>query len=1208
LSVTQLLAIIGDGFVPSRLAGNAGTRREMPHIEYLGFVVRHDAEDAESVVAACVAKLTDKGKAVWRAYPTGDQKFIPMLFVVSVAVKQRLAEFTNVEDGVAAGKILLRKPDPQFDFILNHLYDVRSKPKSYTSLFDELRHAVRFFFVLYGQKAIVHLQAPQGGLRPQQIFFWTVRDFLEQTGENLLPSEPTETKVTADPPQSNPHIVLGIPILAEKVRLHLAQPEPWYELYRKAVKAPEDLPTHKIPLYGSRVYSTEEKEQELLYKEQHLQLFQILTSYSMVLLTGPSGSGKTTILKMLMADLRGQKSPMPDMLPIFVPLKYVGLRGKSVTDLIVDSVVTQILHADALKRTLPHEIDIRRAKYGETGDPKSLFEAEVRKFFTSNEQQPTNGIVLLLDAHNEVPEVGEHDTEQEIQKLAERVDYTVVSTHSYGAFRLLPGFARFELDELSNEQIIWYLDRHFDGKGEQFFDDRLASDGRILSMARTPSYLELIVEYHKTYPDRRLPACPGPLLKFFVQKLYEKKRQVRKRCFPDVSEPDIDFFLRKLAYTLIYKGKEKAEIVLSYPDELTDIFAPYTLPELSKVAKAAEAIGFLDQSGQISEEPGTPGIIAFSHDNIRDFYAGQYLLQPDRLSELPVLQDVLEHRKWESALQMYFGLPKDRTRFTDDLTTITECDPFLATHCLLWSPLANEIHAERLMELFHTQRISELCNPTPELELYGVHEAIARILSLKSPESLVRIHCDPKTPEHVRDAALEGLAYAMGDGALPYLQEIRRILGRPNDVPAMLAIAELGTSQAWEYIVDEMINIAQQGKYPIDCQHYLCKECQFRPSFALVKKMLEKAKHKIKNPKVLDFVTSVLIYTTDDAGPDCTSELLDFETSTDPEISWSARIALIKNRHRPTIRTLLDKAKEESNFFSCATSVLMALLEINDPHVDNELWAIFEEKLATYKLGFDVAVIPVILAPRIDRIKLERTVRAVLQSDGRPALILFTFIQFVPEIMIDVSKSLLQEVEKNTPLWYRLIVTLCRCGDTDFADGLLQVLTHSDFVRCICTGEKSPFEFSTSQANRDFCKLALEAVGKLGLARAKPILQSIDEQQDNKLRNLVHDTLVSIEFLESTSTKLIRHFVDVFCEDTCVLQSWLPTILTFWKRCAPEMAKDFLVNVRDKVETAIADDNDLPLFELYRLLALLREASASRFSDIFHKWPLTPPA
>jgi GTPase SAR1 family protein len=528
-----------------------GIRQQMAHIEYLGFVVRHDAKDNESVVAACVTKLTDMGKAVWKAYLPDDQKFIPMLFVTSVEIKQKLAEFTNVENGAPVGKILLRKPDPRFDFILNHLYDVKSKPESYASLFDELRHAVKFFFVLYGQKTTLRLQAPQGGLRPQQIFFWTVRDFLEQTGEKILPSEPTEIKVTADPPQSNPHIALRIPILAEKVRLYLAQPEPWQKLYRKAIRPPDDLPTHKIPLYGARVYLPDEKEQQMLYKEQHLQLSEMVSRHRNILLTGPSGSGKTTILKMFIADLLQPDSPMPGTLPIFLPLKCVGLRGKGVTDLIVDSVVTQILNADALKRTLPHEIDIRRAKYGEIGDSRSLFEAELRKFFTSNEPKPANKMCLLLDAYNEVPEVEEHDTEREIQRLAKWVDYAVVSNHSYGASGLLPGFAGFELDELSNEQIIWYLVRHFEGKGEQFFDDKIALNGQILSMARVPLYLELIVEYHRTYPDRRLPTCPGPLLKFLVQKQYEKKQDIKTQRFPTITEPRINELLGKVAHRLV---------------------------------------------------------------------------------------------------------------------------------------------------------------------------------------------------------------------------------------------------------------------------------------------------------------------------------------------------------------------------------------------------------------------------------------------------------------------------------------------------------------------------------------------------------------------------------------------------------------------------------------------------------------------------------
>lgn len=764
------------------------------------------------VVAGCVAKVSNKGNTAWKAYPTTDRKFIPMLFVAAVAIKQKLAESSNLEDGVPAGKILLRKPNPRYEFILNHLYDVMSKPQSYGALPADLRKAVRFFFALHGQKTKVRLESPQGGLRPQQIFFWTANDFLRQTDASSFPTEPAEIQVESDPPHSNPDIAVRIPILAEEVRLHLARPRPWYALYRRTARAPEDLPTHKIILRGSTVPSAGEDAMRPAADEQRLRLSELLPRHRRILLTGSSSSGKTTLLRMLTADLLGPHPPMESYLPILVSMKYVGFNGKGVTDLVVDAVVKQILAAEPRDPDIQQQIDIRRARHGDAASEESLFAPEVRESLTVNAKKSGSKIALFLDGYNESPDSSDPSTEQDILTLAERVDNVVVSTHASGAPHLLSGFREVRLEELSDEQIITYINAHLDGKGKQFFDHEIASNGRILSMARIPGHLELIIQYHKNHPSRRMPTCLGPLLGFFVHEQYAKKKRVEKLRCPDDTKLDVDFFLRKLAYALIDKGKERGRTVFFYPDELRDVFPSSPLKELSTLAGAAELLGFIDRSGYMSDDSGTGGAISFRHETIRDYFAARELRRQKVFDSPALIRSYIEHKKWDSAWLMSVGLIDHDDVFEKALANVSAYDPSFAADCLLAYPDAKPKHADQLLALFPLQQLRMLLpNPCydskgreywPRCKPIPTRPAISKILSVYGASRLLQIYKAPETDVIIKDAIPAALVSAEGAGALPYLVQMARDEGLRTDDQLFYAFIATKSLEAFDILLE----------------------------------------------------------------------------------------------------------------------------------------------------------------------------------------------------------------------------------------------------------------------------------------------------------------------------------------------------------------------------------------------------------------------
>lgn len=1058
LPSTSTLSKIKDGSVPNDLADDRRKKVEkMPSIIHLGFVIRHDAKVTENIIAACIAQLSDKGKITWKAYPRGDQAFIPMLFVTSVLVKQRLAMLADPESGMSQGEILLKKPNPRYDFILNHLFDVWTKRTSYRSLPQDLRKAMRFFFELHGQKATAQLRAPKDGLRPSQIFFWTGRDYIKQT--NLqLPKAPITVSVKKVPPQSNPHIALHVPILAEQVRLHLAQPKSWQELYRRAVQRPKDLPTHLIPLHGSRIDSKQEGQKQEYEKgrplpciEQHLKLSEMMTRHNKILLSGPSGSGKTTIQRALMADLLSPNSSQPGCVPIFISLKDVGFGGRGVTDLIVKSVAQQILTAESLKRIIQQQITLRRAHYGDTADPKLLFEAEIRSFFTSMEQKANNEVFLFLDGYNEIPETERFNATKEIQQLAKTVTKIVVSTRAYGAKGVLPLFTRFELKELFDEQIIHYLSSHFKGRGEQLFNDKIVRSGRILSMARVPFYLELIVSYHQDYPDRRLPQSQGALLEFFEQKQHEAKQDIKAHKFPDVSQRHIDFFLQKAAYKLVDKGRQRALSVLSFPHELIDIVPLFGgMAGLTRTAEAAELLGFLDEAGDT-------GVLSFRHDNIRDYFAAKELKDSNVLYDPLAIASHLEYTKWDTVWLMLFGIIDDEERFQKALSDVAQHDPHFASKCLLASPLSKPCHADVLRELFSLPRISLLLSGLqygresshwPLSGLTPVGRALSRILSVYASDYLMKVYFEPETDEIFRSAIPGALVLSEGENALQYFQKIVKKEGLKSHYAVFWAIAQLRSTCAYDLLTRLYIRGLRTKSCRDSLNYHLSWCIQLYRGHPATRKVLDVINRScnimLRKPDVRSpmQVTDLLLHLglSNDMAPEDWLKLHGHPFTT---VSFHAWYALVDLQHPLAIEEVTEVCQNaDHSRLSAYGSEFSALLNSKGLEGEQILLSLLDKVIMhdeTSTRPFDL--ITAHLAERGSPATIEKLVHLCLHKKRQLATrIMYWLASEVPRQTLRTVHSELDSGKVSYYVWERACMLRALCGDTTVKSEFLNML------------------------------------------------------------------------------------------------------------------------------------------------------------------------
>jgi len=1214
----------------------------MPYIEYLGFVVRQQEKDPENIVAVCVAKLEESGgKKLWKAYPLGKTQFIPMLFVVSVLIREKLAHLHVPESGIPEDGVLLKKPDPCSDFMLSYLSDVWRKGGRYKKVYEDLRHATRFFFCPYGQKNSLRFRAPQGGLRPSQIFFWTIPDFGKKTSLKELPKTSTELNKVEDPPQSNQDILPGICELAEKVRLYLAHPDPWQDLYKKALALPKDLPKCQIPLYGSMVGSDVNTSETLLYKEQHLQLSEAMTRHGKILLTGPAGSGKTTVQKMLIAEFLGPNPPISGCIPIFVSLKYAGIGGKSITELIVDSVVKEILSANSVKSTIQQQIDIRRAHYGDINFPKpqiqtgsttdivnsSFFKTEIRESFTSDKLKNKTPIVLLLDGFNELPEAMERDAVEEIQKLSDRIDTVIISSRSYGTgfLHLLPKFTRYELEELSNPQIIEYLNFHFNGKGEEFFNTSIVSDGRILSMARVPFYLELIVAYRQEYPHRRLPNCPAPLLKFFISAQYddEEKQKIKGHYFPYVTNPQINLFLSKTAHRLIQKGKEEPETVLSFPEEVMKILPEFSIEDLVKTAKVAELFGFLDKSGYIPEEVGGAGAISFRHDNIRDYFAAIELKKEGSLEDSTIMKAYLEHTKWDNSWLMLYGILENEKQLEKSLSTMAKLDPLFSCHCLVASASANKKSADILLNYFDLSRISLLTTPKDEdysfvpnesnyAVLKTIGPAMSRIYSLYPVQELLNLYSRPSTNQIIKAIIPRALLYAIGEHAIDYFGQIIHERGLKTPLELFYLLGTCKSPKAYRLLAETYIQAVEEGSrlrahlalplwsfkgyVPIDVV------LEFAERYYEIRKPISKLSLRLpRNPLITPLEKGL-------AGK--TNDWLRLRTHPDSDISTAARKALFSIKHPTFIADIVNdcKALKPKDFKFLQEEYYRTFLKSGTPGAKQLLFKILKRAVKQNAIRNQAQPIISLLLEDRNKMTIKRLVRLGLQgTDWLSLCCLSECFSEVPDETERVVTSEMHSSSLTSESLRRAQLVLALRGDKTMKTPMVSVLKEvvsifSKNPKLLIDEEIRYRYYFSLLCDALICVKAVECKSILEYIVNHPVHVPDSWEAQRALECLGNKTIAKkkgteelIYEIKSTPEKNDRH-------------SLIAELSSSLRELSIESFEGFLGKIREITETAI-NQRDKNLSQCFYYIA---EKSRDmypmrRFLDIFAGWPTIPP-
>lgn len=684
------------------------SRKKWPGVRHLGFVVDTEQPPANAVTHALVnlEDLPDLWYVVnlsKGSYPPGSRASVPRyfhtLFVIAVNALSKHDELGGLEHQAT----ILEKHIPQYAKIASDLrqWARADKNKSSSPDYPKLRMAIHSsLFAAYGRNKPLEV-IWKDKATPDRLFFWKPGK-LQNLHLDLPGNDPFQSvTIRRLCPQSEfaPRNLIG---LADSLIVddHGCS---WQDLYRRALR--DSTYVHNvIELSASSRIDSHLQDTEHASNSQRVspsemntpgnarKIFKILRDNPKVLLFGPSGSGKTTTLRYLAwhsAIALGEPGEQR-VVPLYVPMKWFGLwpREKNpprlssyfafwVRETIERTVSTsELAQCDLFARKTDSKQSPR-----DRNDMLSAIAQAVESFF-SDATQSLSSIMLLLDGMNEVPEGSRHLADTELAQLLGRIDKAVLTTRPHRSAPAFGGVEEFELSELSDEQLTEYLSMTLGDKGHDL-PTLLQNDPGILSMARNPFCLSLIVEKVNDEPEAGIPDNRALLIKDFIQRLMLRKQSEGAVLRDDVKDSLLFTVLPSVAkWSLDRLTQTEGTGTTSFHESshCQSIQGPPV--DIFEGLRIAEKYGLLTSSGLPAAFHQTGEYPEFLHDNIRDYFAAVYLKgmqQPEFISSLP---ERLEHFVWDEPMLLSLELGTTEQALRNVVEHVVPVDLVLASMCV----------------------------------------------------------------------------------------------------------------------------------------------------------------------------------------------------------------------------------------------------------------------------------------------------------------------------------------------------------------------------------------------------------------------------------------------------------------------------------------------------------------------------------------------
>jgi len=749
------------------------------------------------------------------------------------------------------GEALFEIPasNAQYGLLVERLYSVwreslRKTNVSYRSIRPELVRAAGVAFDVRAsqpqrEKQYLRLLVPRWVTKDLFHFLSSERGLNSETGgmnEGRGPdvvagdSRPEAELTTED--------LLGI---AERERLALVTPG-WLTLYRQA--ALFESPLHAIvDILGDRVQRTEMPHATAFPTIDQLPLSvpqspetrslqEMLRVHRRVLLTAPSGGGKSTLLNALFrrqmsepelllqdAEKVAFKVRLKDLKNLKRPRQIAEWIGSSVKELLErQRDALDMNHLREVWRFLP-ALPHGRKEIGTITRDEIIEEIgkEAVRWFNSEECAWDN-ILLLLDGYNETSSGLRQEISQALEKAVGSRCCFVITSRPHDIPPLREPLPEFQLRELTDGDIIWYLAQQFPESGQDLFENRIRHDS-VLSMVRNPFFLYLVANWIHMNPTHPIPNTHGQLIKWFVEECAYRKRKIDGVDIADIRGAVKDWALGGLAYVMLHNSTLlPGEQRIRYPTDLSDQFSEGW--RLHEVLDAAEAEGLLrrtDADGlDVSE------YFDFVHDYFRDYFASFYLRTRTKQQLLRGLPQLVEFFIWDEPIIMFFELStekeKDEAGAAFDL--IRKLDPIFASLCArAWPDVDKERLSLLLKDLCCIHEAPILSSILPakqdeerlyDLSVGEIATAVACTLERLDFRHICEMVSSPTSPFRLRKGAVRQLASRPDEQSLEPLLKAAQ-LDYPHCYPVLWALSYHKSPDAWQAIFDRWLSLYEEA-------------------------------------------------------------------------------------------------------------------------------------------------------------------------------------------------------------------------------------------------------------------------------------------------------------------------------------------------------------------------------------------------------------
>lgn len=661
----------------------------------IGFVIDPEAKQEEQLVYILT---TQKERPtywdIWPARYENDEskkrsvrEYAQALFILlSYAIRKASAECNTNHSKPSA--IRIYRTDNTYSHCVKRVFDVITS-KEYAEISSNVRKDLRPLLASVGrrgEKGRIEIAADC----LQRVFFWNIRTvpFYQDDFKKCIRDK---TPLLLSMVPANSFDLNEILALSERIRKS-SPIKTWQDLYRLYVTDNKYMPSsswlkttsleveNKSHDLAGGSLDLKTQEPQLKFKGVQLEFPEIVRRHKNVLLTGPAGSGKTTAFKLLATSWMCEGHEEQN-LSFYIRLKEAEpllekiiheQREITISELIGQSVIS-ILRDRCSKNEFENGNDIQdlRLRLSNQGQIKVLSHDEILKHIRNQvirwfDEQGCHQdkVIVLIDGINELHHHLRDILKLRIEDLSRKQCRVVVSCRSNFIDNIFPSmdqqFIRFELQELSKQQIVSYLEYKISGQGQSVFKSQIEDDPRLLSMAKNPFYLFLIAEKVKRNPAAKIPSKRSRLIEDFILSSIERKHEEGIYSPVGLTDDMVYVVLPKVAkWSLNQMTKGKGKQVVSFLDskEFKDIQSPSSTLNTLQIG---EKYGLLSFSGLLEESGERRGYPAFLHDNFRDFFAALYLQSIDQSTLMQQLSEIVEYYSWDEPLLFLLELSQDK--------------------------------------------------------------------------------------------------------------------------------------------------------------------------------------------------------------------------------------------------------------------------------------------------------------------------------------------------------------------------------------------------------------------------------------------------------------------------------------------------------------------------------------------------------------------